>query len=49
VEFPGAVYHITSRGDALEVIVVDDTDRCLFLEVVGYVLDRFAWRCPPTV
>jgi putative transposase len=45
VEFPGAVYHVTSRGDGREAIYVDDTDRDCFLAVVGQVLDRFAWRC----
>lgn len=44
VEFPGAVYHVTSRGDGLEAIYLDDTDRHRFLEVVGHVLDRFAWH-----
>ncbi len=44
VEFPGAVYHVTARGDGREAIFTDDTDRQRFLEVVGHVLDRFAWR-----
>ena len=45
VEFPGAVYHVTSRGDGREAIFVDDRDRRLFLEVIGHVLARFGWRC----
>jgi REP element-mobilizing transposase RayT len=45
VEFPGAVYHVTARGDGREAIYGEDRDRDLFLEVVGHVLDRFAWRC----
>ncbi|MGE0826479.1 MAG: transposase [Candidatus Binatia bacterium] len=45
VEFPGAVYHVTARGDGREAIFIDDSDRRLFLEVVGHVLDRFAWQC----
>lgn|SRR5581483_2726638 len=45
VEFPGAVYHVTARGDGREAIYVDDIDRRCFLAVVGHVLDRFAWRC----
>lgn len=27
LEFPGAVYHITARGNARQPIVADDTDR----------------------
>jgi hypothetical protein len=27
IEFPGAVYHVTSRGDRREPIFVDDEDR----------------------
>jgi putative transposase len=45
VEFPGAVYHVTARGDGREAIFVDDTDRRLFLAVVEHVLDRFVWCC----
>jgi putative transposase len=41
IEFPGAVYHVTSRGDRREPIFVDDTDRHEFLEVVGRALSRF--------
>jgi REP element-mobilizing transposase RayT len=45
VEFPGAVYHVTARGDGREVIFMDDADRRLFLAVVEHVLDRLTWRC----
>jgi putative transposase len=41
IEFPGAVYHVTSRGDRREPIFVDDTDRHELLEVVGQALSRF--------
>lgn len=43
IEFPGALYHITSRGNAGNDIFVDDTDRLKFLEVLGGVVERFAW------
>jgi putative transposase len=46
IEYPGAVYHVTSRGDRREPIAKDDTDRALFLEVLGQALQRFdaqAW------
>jgi putative transposase len=46
IEYAGAVYHVTSRGDRREPIAKDDTDRALFLEVLGQALQRFdaqAW------
>jgi putative transposase len=46
IEYPGAVYHVTSRGDRREPIAKDDTDRAMFLEVLGQSLQRFdaqAW------
>jgi putative transposase len=45
IEFPGAVYHVTSRGNALENIYVDDTDREAFLDVLAQVVERFHWLC----
>ena len=41
IEFPGAVYHVTSRGDRREPIFVDDEDRQGLLEVVAQALSRF--------
>ena len=46
IEYAGAVYHITSRGDRREPIAQDDADRALFLAVLGQALARFdaqAW------
>lgn len=45
IEFPGALYHITSRGDRQEAIYEDDEDRRAYLEVLGDVVERFAWLC----
>lgn len=45
IEFPGAVYHVTSRGNALQDIYVDDTDREAFLDVLAQVVERFHWLC----
>ena len=45
IEFAGAVYHVTSRGDRREAIYLDDKDRELWLEILGVVCDRFDWRC----
>ena len=41
IEFPGAVYHVTSRGDRREDIFVDDQDRQALLAVVAQALSRF--------
>ncbi len=41
IEFPGAVYHVTARGDRREDIFVDDKDRQALLEVVAQALSRF--------
>jgi putative transposase len=41
IEFPGAVYHVTSRGDRREAIYGDDADRVQFLNVLEQALRRF--------
>ena len=45
IEYAGAVYHVTSRGDRREAIYLDDTDREVWLEIFGSVCERFNWRC----
>jgi len=45
IEFPGALYHVTSRGDRQEAIFVDDDDRHLFLRTLDEVVGRFDWLC----
>ena len=45
LEFPGAVYHITSRGNARAAIFLDDEDRNLFLRVLAACTQRFRWLC----
>jgi len=45
LEFEGALYHITSRGNARESIFLDNGDRARFLEILGDVVDRFGWIC----
>lgn len=40
IEFPGATYHVTSRGNRREPIFVDDEDRELFLATLGRALQR---------
>ena len=41
IEFPGAIYHVTSRGDRREPIFLDDEDRRALLEVVAQAMQRF--------
>jgi len=45
LEFEGAVYHITSRGNALGDIFFADSDRERFLQILSAVVDRFSWQC----
>ena len=44
LEFPGALYHLTARGNARARIYVDEQDYAAFLELLGTVCDRFNWR-----
>lgn len=37
IEFPGALYHITSRGDRRATIFRDETDRSVWLQTLGDV------------
>jgi putative transposase len=43
IEFPGAVYYVTSRGNAGMPIYEDDIDRAVFLSLLARVVDRFNW------
>lgn len=45
IEYPGAVYHITARGNARQEIYLDDADRQLFLDVLASTVDRYNWLC----
>jgi len=45
IEFAGALYHITSRGDRREAIFEDDEDRLAFLATLAEVVERFNWVC----
>jgi len=45
IEFEGAVYHVTSRGNARADIYLTDADRKRFLGVLDHVVDRFGWVC----
>ncbi len=43
LEFPGALYHVTVRGNEKRNIFRDDFDRHHFLELLGDCVDRFRW------
>ncbi len=45
IEFDGALYHVTSRGNDRKAIFKDDSDRELFLNTLAQVADRFHWVC----
>lgn len=45
LEFPGAVYHVTSRGNAQQRIYLDEADRQVFLAILPQVLARYHWLC----
>ncbi len=43
LEFPDAIYHVTTRGNDEADIFVDDQDRQQFLNVLGEVVSRTGW------
>lgn len=45
IEYPGAVYHVTCRGNARDRVFFVDPDRELFLALLAEVVERFTWRC----
>jgi hypothetical protein len=45
VEYEGAFYHVTSRGNARQDIFLVDPDRELFLETLGDTVRCFGWVC----
>lgn len=45
IEFNGALYHITSRGNEKKSIFKDDEDREVFLGILQGVNKRFNWLC----
>lgn len=45
IEYPGAVYHVTSRGNEKKAVFKDDTDRHHFLNTLQHVNKRYNWLC----
>lgn len=44
IEYEGAVYHVTVRGNERRAIFIDDRDRERFLRVLGESVERFETR-----
>jgi putative transposase len=45
LEYPGALYHLTARGNAQQTIFQDETDRRQFLTLLGQEILQQHWRC----
>jgi putative transposase len=45
VLYPGAVYHVTARGNERQDIFRDDSDRHRFLSHLGLAVGRYGWLC----
>lgn len=45
IEYDGALYHITSRGNDKKPIFKDEADRQTFLDILKKVTDRYNWLC----
>jgi putative transposase len=45
IEFAGALYHVTSRGNAREAIYLTDEDRQQFLTLLENTVKRYDWYC----
>lgn len=44
VEFPGAHYHVTARGNARQEVFLDDDDRRAFLKLLAKEVRQQGWR-----
>ena len=45
IEYPGAVYHVTSRGNEKKPVFKDEADRQSFLNTLQHVNKRYNWIC----
>jgi putative transposase len=44
IEYPGAIYHVMSRGDRREPIFKDDVDRKEFMSTLEEACDKTGWQ-----
>lgn len=45
LQFPGAIYHITARGNARQNIFHNNHDQKIFLSILAEVIKRFGFLC----
>lgn len=45
LEFSGALYHVTARGNARQDIYIDDKDRRDFLDILSCCTKTYHWQC----
>ncbi len=45
IEYAGAVYHVTSRGNERKPVFKSDDDRLKFLNILQHVNKRYNWIC----
>lgn len=45
IEYPGALYHVTSRGNGGSKIFRSDRDRNYFLKLLSSTIERYRWLC----
>ena len=44
IEFPGAIYHVMSRGDRREAVFLDDVDRQDFIKTLAEECQKTGWQ-----
>lgn len=44
-EFPGAIHHITNRGNCKEKIFINDDIRLCFLQLLYQTIKKYGWQC----
>lgn len=45
IEYPGALYHVFSRGNAKEKNYFDIKDKDIFFDVLSHVVQRYDYIC----
>ncbi len=45
IQYEGALYHVTSRGNAKSSIFPEEEDRSAFLDILSRVNERYRWLC----
>ena len=44
LQYPGAIYHLMSRGDRREPVFLEDADRALFVSTLGEACAKTDWQ-----